>query len=50
MDYWYDFVLDNATPRIPIPWTNNRMGVYLCAQHLHAIRMSHLEDYGALGW
>jgi hypothetical protein len=50
MDYWYDFVLDSTAGRVPIPWTNGLYDVYLCAEHLKAIRLAHLEDYVELGW
>lgn len=50
MCYWFQFVLDDASPRRPIPWTQNRGAPNLCAQHLRRMRDYHLEDNPGLGW
>jgi hypothetical protein len=47
-NYQASFILNDATPRTPIPWTNNRAGVYHCARHIKAIREVKLESM--LGW
>jgi hypothetical protein len=50
MNYWFQFVLDNAAPRAAIPWTQNRCSEDFCAQHIASIRDGHLEDNPGLGW
>jgi hypothetical protein len=50
MCYWFQFVLDDATPRSPIAWSQNRAEPDLCAQHLRHMRDFHLEDNPGLGW
>ena len=50
MNYGSWFILDNGTPRSPIPWTDGSVSTHLCASHLKGIRESNLEDIGALGW
>lgn len=50
MNYWFSFLLNDATPRVPIPWTQNRVSAHFCAQHLRSIRKFHLEDNPGLGW
>ena len=50
MNYGYQFVLDNASPRRPIPWTQNLESPNLCGPHIVSIRDAHLEDNPALGW
>ncbi len=50
MNYWFQFVLNNATPRAPIPWTQNRQSANMCGQHIISIRDYHLEDNPGLGW
>lgn len=50
MCYWFQFVLDDASPRVPIPWTQNRSGADLCAHHIRRMRDYHLEDNQGLGW
>lgn len=50
MCYSADFVLDDATPRAPDPWTAWMTGISLCAPHIKAIREQNLEDLGDLNW
>lgn len=50
MNYWYQFVLDNSTPRRPIQWTQNRRSANLCGHHIINIRDFHLEDNPILNW
>jgi hypothetical protein len=50
MNYWIQFLLDDASPRAPIRWSQNRMSPELCAPHLRHIRDYHLEDNPGLGW
>lgn len=50
MNYWFQFVLDDATPRAPIRWTQNRCSPEMCGPHLRHIRDYHLEDNPGLGW
>jgi len=50
MNYWYFFVLDDASPRKPIQWTQNRAAVHLCGPHLRNIRDYQLEKNPGLGW
>lgn len=50
MNYWFQFVLDNSTPRRPIPWTQNRQTANMCGPHIISIRDYHLEDNPGLGW
>jgi hypothetical protein len=50
MNYWIADVLNDATPRAPIPWSENRMSPHLCAPHLRHIRDYHLEDNEGFGW
>lgn len=50
MCYWFQFVLDDASPRKPIPWTQNRASAELCAHHVRRMRDYHLEDNPGLGW
>jgi hypothetical protein len=50
MNYWYHFLLDEASPRRPILWTQNRQSPKMCGQHIVSIRDSHLEDNPQLGW
>jgi hypothetical protein len=50
MNYWYPFVLDDASPRKPMPWTQNRGSADLCAHHIRNMRDYHLEKNPGLGW
>lgn len=50
MCYWFQFVLDDSTPRKPIAWTQNRASADLCAHHVRRMRDYHLEDNPGLGW
>jgi hypothetical protein len=50
MNYWFQFLLDNRTPRIAIPWTQNRVTADLCAPHIRRMRDYHLEENPGLGW
>lgn len=50
MNYWYYFVLDDASPRKPIQWTQNRAAEDLCGPHLSNIRNYQLEKNPGLGW
>jgi hypothetical protein len=50
MNYWFQFVLDNATPRTPTRWTQNRQSADLCAPHIRRMRDYHLEENPGLGW
>jgi hypothetical protein len=50
MNYWFHWVLDNATPRVAIPWTQNRVSSHLCAAHIRRMRDYHLEENPGLGW
>lgn len=50
MCYWFQFVLDDASPRRPIRWTHNLAGPKLCAPHIRRMRDYHLEDNPGLGW
>lgn len=50
MCYWFQFVLDDASPRVAIPWTQNRAQPNLCAAHVRRMRDYHLEDNPGLGW
>ncbi len=50
MNYWFQFVLDNSTPRRPVQWTQNRQSANLCGPHIVSIRDYHLEDNPGLGW
>ncbi len=50
MNYDSWFILDDMTPRAPIPWTNKRVGSSLCAHHIKAVRECNLEDMSALSW
>jgi hypothetical protein len=50
MCYWFELVLDDAAPRRPIAWTQNRAGPDLCAHHIRHMRDYHLEDNPGLGW
>jgi len=50
MCYWYLLVLDDASPRAAIPWTQNRAEPDLCAKHIRRMRDYHLEDNPGLGW
>ncbi len=50
MCYWFQFVLDDASPRSAITWTQDRAEPDLCAQHLRRMRDYHLEDNLGLGW
>jgi len=50
MNYWFQFVLDDAAPRAPIRWTQNRQSADLCGEHIVRIRDYHLEDNPGLGW
>ena len=50
MNYWYFFVLDDASPRNPIQWTQHRASAHLCGPHLRNIRDYQLEKNPGLGW
>jgi hypothetical protein len=50
MNYWFQFVLDNASPRVPIRWSQNRPSANMCGPHLVSLRDYHLEDNPGLGW
>ncbi len=50
MNYWFQFVLDQSTPRTPIAWTQNRQSADMCGEHIVSIRDYHLEDNPGLGW
>jgi len=50
MNYDDQYILDDETPRRPIPWTNDMLGIALCAAHIRALRRTHLEDRAGLGW
>ncbi len=50
MNYWFQFVLDDSTPRAAIPWTQNRVSPDLCAPHIRRMRDYHLEHNPGLGW
>lgn len=50
MNYWFQFVLDDAPTRAPIPWSQNRNAADLCAPHIRRMRDYHLEDNPGLGW
>jgi hypothetical protein len=50
MCYWWEFVLDNESPRMPIAWTQNRQGSSFCGQHIRRMRDYHLQDNPGLGW
>jgi len=50
MNYWFQFVLDNATPRQPLSWTQNRESAFLCGPHMRNMRDYHLEKNPGLGW
>jgi hypothetical protein len=50
MCYWFQFVLDDSSPRSAISWSQNRAEPDLCAQHLRHMRDYHLEDNPGLGW
>jgi hypothetical protein len=50
MNYESHFLLDNSSPRQPVPWTAYNMGPYLCASHIMAIRQRHLEDFPRFQW
>jgi hypothetical protein len=50
MNYWFHFVLDDASPRVPIRWTQGKTLNDLCGPHLRRIRDYHLEDNVDLGW
>jgi hypothetical protein len=50
MNYWFQFVLDDASPRAPILWTQNRQSAGMCGPHIVSIRDYHLEDNPGLGW
>lgn len=50
MNYWFQFVLDDASPRKPIPWTQNRVSADLCAEHILHIRRYHLDENPGLEW
>jgi len=50
MNYWFQFVLDDSTPRRPMAWTQNRESPNMCGPHIVSIRDYHLEDNPGLGW
>jgi len=50
MNYWFQFVLDDGTPRKPISWTQNRTSADLCGPHLRRMRDYHLQDNPGLAW
>jgi hypothetical protein len=50
MNYWFQFLLDDATPRAPIVWTQNRVGADLCGPHVRRMRDYHLQDNPGLKW
>jgi hypothetical protein len=50
MNYWFQFVLDNAGPRAPIAWTQNRSSATLCGPHVRRMRDYHLQDNPGLAW
>jgi len=50
MNYWFQFILDDSSPRAPIQWTQNRLSAEMCGPHLVRIRDYHLEDNPGLGW
>jgi hypothetical protein len=49
MNWWLYFILDDGSPRKPIPWTQNRRRTF-CAEHVRRMRECHLEDNPVLGW
>ncbi len=44
MNYNNHFILDDSSPRKPIPWTNRKIGIYLCPEHIKCMREKNLED------
>ncbi|MEZ0469752.1 hypothetical protein [Luteimonas salinilitoris] len=50
MNYWFQFVLNDASPRAPIAWTQNKQSANMCGPHIISIRDYHLEDNPGLGW
>jgi len=50
LNYWFFFILDDAGPRKPIPWTQNRLSAEMCGPHIRRIRDFHLEDNPGLKW
>lgn len=50
MNYWYQFVLDDSSPRRPITWTQHKQSPNMCGPHVVRIRDFHLEDNPGLGW
>jgi hypothetical protein len=50
MNYVVSFILDDATPRAPIRWTQGQVSAELCARHLRGMREYHLQDNPALKW
>jgi hypothetical protein len=50
MNYWFQFVLNDASPRKPIRWTQNRSSADMCGPHIVRIRDYHLEKNPGLGW
>ncbi|NUQ64497.1 MAG: hypothetical protein HUU20_18685 [Pirellulales bacterium] len=50
MNYEEAFILTDGPTRTPIPWTSNRVGLSLCAEHIKAIRQRQLETITTLAW
>lgn len=50
MNYWFQFVLDDSSPRKAMQWTQNRQSANMCGEHVVSIRDFHLEDNPGLGW
>src|SRR4029079_15646250 len=50
MNYWFQFILDNAGPRKAIGWTQNRNSDALCGPHLRRMRDYHLQSNPGLAW
>ncbi len=50
MNYWFFFILDDASPRSPVAWTQNRCSATMCGPHIQHIRDYHLEKNPGLGW
>ena len=50
MNYRSWFVLNDATPRAPIQWTNKRTSNSMCAPHIRAVRQTNPENPSGLGW
>jgi hypothetical protein len=50
MNYWFYFILNDAAPRHPTAWTQNRCSASMCGPHIRHIRDYHLEKNPGLGW